>query len=57
MLQGKKDLDDVIAMDKLPDNLLKQNTLFFTKNAYDDKYEEIGFSTFFNNKEYITNYF
>ena len=36
---------------------MKQNTLFFTKNAYDDKFEELGFSTFFNNKEYVQNYF
>jgi hypothetical protein len=56
ILQGRN-LADSTALDKLPDNLVKQNTLFFTKNAYDDKFEELAFSTFFNNKEYVSNYF
>lgn len=57
ILQGKKDLSSISPLSSLPANFLKQTTLFFTKNAYDDAFEELGFSTFFNNKEYITDYF
>jgi hypothetical protein len=56
LLKGKS-LADAQPLDKLPAGLIKQNTLFFTKNSFDDAFEELRFSTFFNNKEYVTNYF
>ena len=34
-----------------------QNTLFYCKNQYDDKFEDLPFSTYFNNKEYLNHYF